>query len=338
LFSLIQQVIANIPWAIHQGRVPVVYFGQRTCYWTPNNYRGRDSVWEYYFEPVVSEYPVSRIPTHVREIIAVRPPNHRDLGYFADENTFVSNNFGDHPGFAGQSVPIPYEFEDPDYSLRKMVSTIIRDHIRPRSEIIRKAELFFSANLEGRYIIGVHMRGTDALIESRRYRLGHHLDFSRYFRHLNDILCLHPDALIFAASDAESSIDRLREMFGSRVVAFQAFRHHGGSLAGKGPTGCIMPGHLTRDPDMAAKGGEDAIIDYLLLSRCNHLIHNGSSLARTVMLNVPEMSISSTVAEFAYLNRIPYYCWRWTRHLPPLFLRALPHSVKALAFATWRKM
>jgi hypothetical protein len=286
---------------------------------------------------VVPEYPVSRIPAHVRATIAATPPSHRDFGYFVDANTFVSSNFGNHRGFAGKSLPISYEFDDPDNWLREKANTIIRDYIRPRPEIVKKADQFFSAHLKDRYIIGVQLRGTDSLVESRRGRLGHCLDFSRYLHLITELLCLRSDALIFAASDAESSINRLREMFGNRVLAFEAFRHQGGSLAGKGPTGCIMPAHLTGDPDMAAKGGEDAIIDYLLLSRCNHLVHNGSSLARTVMLNVPEMPVSTTVPEASYLNRIPYYCWLWTRHLPPLFLRPVPRRIKDLGRTAWRK-
>jgi len=51
LFSLIQQVIANIPWAILEGRIPVVHFQGKTCYWTPDGYHDKDTVWEYYFEP-----------------------------------------------------------------------------------------------------------------------------------------------------------------------------------------------------------------------------------------------------------------------------------------------
>ena len=62
LFSLIQQVISNIPWAVKENRIPIVYFGDNTCYWTPHGYRGRQTVWEYYFEPVVTEYPASTIP------------------------------------------------------------------------------------------------------------------------------------------------------------------------------------------------------------------------------------------------------------------------------------
>jgi hypothetical protein len=70
LFSLIQQVIANISWAVADHRIPVVHFGNDTCYWTPNGYRGRRTVWEYYFEPVVPGYPASRIPEPVQALIS----------------------------------------------------------------------------------------------------------------------------------------------------------------------------------------------------------------------------------------------------------------------------
>ena len=46
LFSLFHQVIANVPWALGGNFIPVVYFGQRTCYWVPGGYRGADTVWE----------------------------------------------------------------------------------------------------------------------------------------------------------------------------------------------------------------------------------------------------------------------------------------------------
>lgn len=35
LFSLVQQVVANLAWARHEGRVPVADFRERCCYWTP---------------------------------------------------------------------------------------------------------------------------------------------------------------------------------------------------------------------------------------------------------------------------------------------------------------
>jgi hypothetical protein len=50
-----------------------------------------------------------------------------------------------------------------------------------------------------------------------------------------------------------------------------------------------MPAYLANDRDRAAQNGEEAVIEYLLLARCKHLVHNGSSLSRTVLLKDPEM-------------------------------------------------
>jgi hypothetical protein len=96
------------------------------------------------------------------------------------------------------------------------------------------------------------------------------------------------------ASDEQSSLTYLAKAFGPRVIAYQSVRHSGGEAAGQGPTGWIMPAYIARDRDVAAKNGEDAVIEYLLLSRCHYLVHNGSSLARTVLLNAPRLPHTNT--------------------------------------------
>ncbi len=78
------------------------------------------------------------------------------------------------------------------------------------------------------------------------------------------------------------------------MIAYDSVRHHGGEAAGQGPTGWIMPAYIAANRDVAAKNGEDAVIEYLLLSRCDYLIHNGSSLARTVLLNAPQLPHTNT--------------------------------------------
>jgi hypothetical protein len=273
-------------------------------------------VWEYYFEPVIVGYPVSRIPVHIRNTIKRRPPNDREFGFFADEHTFVSNNFGKHRGFENKALKIPHQFDDPDDPLRQRASEIIRKYIRPRPEIIEKVDQFYTKYFKGRFVIGVHLRGTDALVHPSRVRVGNYLDFERYFSRLDQLSKLESNATIFVATDAQSTVIKMREQFGDRVVTTDALRHQGGELAGKGPTGEIMPAHLTADPDLAARGGEDAVVDYLLLSRCNHLVHNGASLARTVMLKMPELAVSTTLPKPSYLTRVAYYGsrrLRWAR-------------------------
>lgn len=295
LFSLIQQVTANIPWAIAEHRVPVVHFGRDTCYWTPKGYHGGRTVWEYYFEPLVPAYPASTIPAATRRLISTERPLPSQAGYRADRHAFVSNHFGDHPNLSGATLLIPYEWDDPGDALRAEAKPIIDRFIRPRDYLLRKVHDFYARHLAGHYVIGVHARGTDATSsqELRSFRHGS-LVLARYVVEIERILDVQPRARILVASDEQSSVDYLTRVFGRRVISHQSVRHRDGEAAGQGPTGWIMPAYIAGDRDVAAKNGEDAVIEYLLLSRCDYLIHNGSSLARTVLLNAPLLEHTNT--------------------------------------------
>jgi hypothetical protein len=295
LFSLIQQVVANIPWAIAENRVPVANFGDGTCYWTPNGYRGRDTVWEYYFEPLDPAYPTARIPDPVKKLISVDRPSAHEVGYDAGKHVFVSSHFGDHPQLRGATLLIPYEWDDPSDPLRRAAKVVLDSFVRPRAHIVQKARDFFARHMAGHYLIGVHARGTDATSkqELRTFRHGS-LVLSRYYAEIERILEFQPKAKVFVASDEQSSLRHLAAAFPGRVIAYDSVRHESGEAAGQGPTGWIMPAYIAGDRDVAAKNGEDAVIEYLLLSRCDYLVHNGSSLARTVLLNAPELPHTNT--------------------------------------------
>lgn len=295
LFSLIQQVIANVPWAVRENRIPVVYFGQNTCYWTPNGYQGSRTVWEYYFQPLIPGYSASTIPEPIRTLISADRPSANDVGGFVDDAFFVSRHFGDHPRLSGVTLPIPYQWDDPSDALRRKAKAIVDDFVRPRAYLRRKADEFFARHMAGHHLIGVHVRGTDATSpqERRSFRQGS-LVLPRYLQEIDRRLSREPTAKIFVASDDQASVDHLADVFGSRVIAYESIRHRGGEPAGRGPTGWIMPAYIAGDRDTAARNGEDAVIEYLLLSRCDHLIHNGSSLARTVLLNSPGLPHTNT--------------------------------------------
>jgi hypothetical protein len=295
LFSLVQQVVSQIPWAVAENRIPVAYFGDGTCYWTPNGYCGADTVWEYYFEPLYPDYPVAKIPERVKALICANRPSPYQVGYLASEQTFVSSHFGDHSRLRGLALRIPYQWDDPDDVLRREAKEILDNFVRPRPYIGEKVERFFGAHLAGHDVIGVHARGTDAtsMQEVRAFRQGS-LVMSRYVAEIERLLHIRPGAKIFVATDEESSLSQLAEAFPERVVSYGSVRHQHGVPAGHGPTGWIMPAYIAANRDVAAKNGEEAVVDYLLLSRCQYLVHNGSSLARTVLLNAPELAHSNT--------------------------------------------
>ena len=290
LFSLLQQVIANVPWALAEGRVPVVDFRSRTCYWTPNGHRGRSTVWEYYFEPLIPTHPADRVPAELRARISVEPPSAFEIGYAARGGSFVSCHFGDHAELSGATLAIPYEWDDPDERLRRQAKQVLDRYVRPRPHIQREVLRFGAKYMAGHHVIGVHVRGTDAVSshEVRPHRQSSLL-LDRYVVEIQRRLEMTPTAKVFVASDDESSVAFLRGEFPGRVIAYDSVRHRGGDPAGQGPTGWLMPAYIAGDRDLAARNGEEAVLEYLLLSRCDDLVHNGSSLARTVLLNAPDL-------------------------------------------------
>jgi hypothetical protein len=275
--------------------VPIADFRQRTCYWTPSGYRDRDSVWEYYFQPIVDEYPAATIPDRVRAAIEDNYPVQSDPGYFLDHDIYVSNHYGDHPTLRGKALRIPYMSANPGPILRAQTSAIIRTFVRPRKYIEGKVNHFVDTHMRGAHVLGVHVRGTDAVSprETRSYRQGS-LDLGRFVSVVRQLLRERPRAKVLVATDAEASLQYFIEAFGRRVIAYDAVRHEYGEPAGEGPTGCIMPAYIAADSGKAARNGEDAVVEYLLLSRCDHLVHNGASLATTVLLRNPAMPHTNT--------------------------------------------
>lgn len=167
--------------------------------------------------------------------------------------------------------------------------------VHPRTYVRHKVDRFYARHMAGHHIIGVHARGTDAVSseELRPHRQGS-LVLGRYIAEIQRLLDDRPTAKIFVASDDESSMDILRRAFPKRVISYASVRHRGGETAGQGPTGWIMPAYIAADRNVAARNGEDAVVEYLLLSACDYLVHNGSSLARTVLLNAPNLVHTNT--------------------------------------------
>lgn len=319
LFSLFQQVVSNIPRALAEGRIPVVWFGDRCCYFTSSGYRGHDTMWEYYFEPLVDGVSTAVISDAVKAVIRDKFPSADSAGYEIDEYVFVSNHFGDHPHLAGKTLRIPCTWDDPDDKLRTEASNIIERYVRPRSYLREKADRYFEQHLAGSFLIGVHIRGTDAI--SRRVHHPHRkgsLNLKKCVATIRELLEAEPHAKVFVATDDQRSLDFVKNAFGNQVEAYDSIRHRKGRLAGKGPLVWPMPAYISNDRDLAARNGEEAVIEFLLLCRCNHLIHNGSGLARTVLLTRPELAHTNTHRPNKFISNVRALGFRklaWTLKL-----------------------
>lgn len=284
LFSLVQQVISHIPWAVREGRIPVPAFGRNCVYWTPDGYQGKDSVWEYYFEPVVPGFGVANVPaTTMAEARLPAAPG--EVYRVLSDGSVVSTHFGDHPSLKGKTLTIPFRWFDPSPRVRRTASPLLKQYARPRGYIVDAAEKFFNEKLAGHPIVGVHARGTDAFAKRRRRGS---LVLPNFDSRIDALLAKKPGAKIFLATDEQSNVDYFKARYGDRLVAYPSYRHTDGEAQGRGPLGKIMPGYITK-PGTGPRNGEEAVIEYLLLCKCDCIVHNGSGLARTALLAVPSM-------------------------------------------------
>jgi hypothetical protein len=304
LFSLVQQVVSHLPWAFREGRVPVARFGPGCAYWVPGGFHEATTVWEYYFEPVVRDTPLDAVPRRIARAIAPIPDEaFRDI----PGGHVISSNFGDHPALAGKTLRIPYLWADPDHATRAEASKLISAYVRPREYIERDAAEFLGKDLDGRFTIGVHIRGTDALTEGRIHRRGS-LDLARYIGRINALIRHHPDARVFVASDSQTSVDAVQRAFPGRVISMDVTRDDGSTHGGgRGPQGWSMPYYIATDRARAAQNGADAVTEYLVLARCGHLVHNGSGMARTVLLanpRLPHTNVHLANRRVVWINKV----------------------------------
>lgn len=127
----------------------------------------------------------------------------------------------------------------------------------PKKTIIDKVDSFVLHYFH-RKMIGVHYRGTDKISEAPR------TEYSAVLNRMNEF----KDGIFFIASDEDSFIKSAVQTFGSRVV----FCNHKRSQDS-------APIHLHPDNFSGEQIGEEALIDCLLLSRCQILIRTASNLS-----------------------------------------------------------
>jgi len=140
----------------------------------------------------------------------------------------------------------------------------VRRHVRPKPHILEKVDRFFEAELKGRPVLGVHMRGTDL-------HYAPPVSPAEYFDPIEKYLEKQDDARIFLATDQIQYLELLEKRYPGIVVS----------------TECLRSADATAPFEMQAstpyRKGEEVLIDILLLSRCDRLVRGAS--------NIPEMAI-----------------------------------------------
>ncbi len=151
-----------------------------------------------------------------------------------------------------------------EYNLsRERVHELIEKYIKVKKNILTKVDDFVDKYFDGRYVIGIHYRGTDKRNEAPR------IPYATVDHWVRE--CLQEGKgkkpIFFVATDEQEFLDHMIEKFPDRVVYTNSERSRNG-----------QPVHLFGNGSPYEKG-EQAIVDALLLSKCKVLIRTSSNLS-----------------------------------------------------------
>lgn len=144
----------------------------------------------------------------------------------------------------------------------------IEPYIRLKSNINKKINDFYIKHMQGRHTIGIHLRGTDKYIEIPQVSPEMILQKAK-----QEALS---DSQFFVATDENSLLELAKKTLPGKIIYYDAHR----SIDGKSLHGS------TTDK---AQLGEEVLIEVMLLSHCNKLIHTYSNVSAAVLFFNPEI-------------------------------------------------
>ncbi len=261
----------------HNGEI------KKSLYYSNEGYNNSKNVWEYYFEPVGS----SKAEEGSHKVSDIFQVGFHDLDLKTLNKKFLIFNLHSY-------TPLTtwlYFITDPEAESinpsekssfkihRSEVNTYIKKYVKPKKQIQDKIDSFKSKYFDGK-VVGVHVRGTDKGSESK---IGQrpYVTVENYLKVLEDTLLSFPDASIFIASDNNEAIAKIFKKFkNNKIIVYNCTRMK--------TYDSIVPVHLSSQS--GPKAGEEALIDCLLLSSCDHIICTDSNLSAAALYFNPSAS------------------------------------------------
>jgi hypothetical protein len=285
--GLLAEVMKVVAWLDHFADtdvVPLVYFNQpRFLYWGDEGWRGARNGWEYYFHALSEQRLEDLVPIAPEDLELMTPEQIAD---HCREEVALADRFLMERLDPLGDVPTEH---------RHRFVALWAKHVRVREEVLRQVDDFARERFGKARVIGIHYRLTDKLSEVRqRLELAGRdpgiIDQCDLDRYLDEALAVaDPDSLFFFATEDESYLERARARLGDRLIATNATRTRSGA-----------PAFLTEG---SPKLGEEALIDCLLLSRCDYLVHGQSFLAFAAGLFNPALPRTNVLAKLAGLEQ-----------------------------------
>lgn len=286
-FANFLQIINHLEWCMKNNFIPVIYWAQETAYYDPKGYNGSENVWEYYFQPVSN---LSRDPYDFIHLELYYHSEFSVLWFYAQyidnlwklpndtpikiiqllDHSYSSTSFDWQRPTIGAGIPVDKNQKHLyDPAFRRLVKhEIIDKFIRLNPSIQEKINIFWTQCMQGKKTIGIHLRGNFLYNEILDVPARCLLD------HANEIGS--SEYQYFIATDQQPLLDEASKTLMGPVIYYPFER----GLKTSSPSAA---GQLT------PKDGENVLIEALLLSRCDYLIHTLSQVSTSVLFFNPEL-------------------------------------------------
>ena len=158
---------------------------------------------------------------------------------------------------------------------KQRCNVLIKKYIRLRPHIEDKMNQFVKHHFQNYFMVGVHYRGTDKMNYEAPI-----LEYELIINSINQYIYNNPDKeiRIFLATDEEDFFEEMMQRFPDKVVTASTIRSKDGEAI-----------HFKKDNKY--KHGEEALLDCLLLSRCNYLIRTSSNLSLCSTFFNPHLTV-----------------------------------------------
>jgi hypothetical protein len=169
------------------------------------------------------------------------------------------------------------------------MAELVNKYIHVKPEILKEVNEFVAENFNGNYVIGIHYRGTDKSGEAAR------ISYESVSSAVKDFANEHQitDYLVFVATDEEQFLSYMQNIFEGKVVSKDCLR-----------SSSLNPVHYFNPNTVSPhNAGKEALMDCLLLSKCNHLIRTSSCLSLVSTYFNPDLSDHE-------LNKRITHCYR----------------------------
>lgn len=266
-------VLNHLQWCEETKKVPVIYWDQKFAYYSQNGYNGSKNAWEYYFEPVseLKYKPEDHIyrdqiytnfstiwwyGQYIKNLHLLTPEEQQSIKGIPLRGNLAS----------GDPYPAPEHLYSTKF--RAYVKTLIDKYIRVKSNIQAKIDGFYDSNMRGNKVVGLHFRGGFVWNEVNIVPL--ELICEEANKHADE------STVFFVATDQYPLLERAKELLNGKVVYYDCYRQ-------ASTTSPVRSGQWP--PQM----GEDVLVETILLSHCDYLVHTISNVSTAALYFNPTL-------------------------------------------------